>query len=353
MFPKKNKPKDYQGVTTYNKHQNRLFATEKVWGDSRFFSKQMLSFLGTAEVVNLSQVSKVVRNTTAADRTLRAAQRMLQHVVLGEQTKACTMMKLNPGLLLIKSKALDYSGRMIIATPFQAAVGAGDKPMWEMMLPYIDPSDALRQFKEWFPGGISCTSIQELQAYQTYYNVIALSIINDTDHGESAIETFRKVLSSQPIITQGIHFNLYHLIAAYQAFITHFPQANDFNELYKCEAFWYKVIGYVQRQMTAYDAQMHCCGLKSILDNESHFIRKFSYDMSKYKKFFPLEASKGFGFQFGCISYYDYMAAGFTGLEGTMRLQAPLKNYVARKQLHLQDLENHLSKEYVIRVSSP
>ncbi|HFD2232710.1 TPA: hypothetical protein ACF9YZ_002373 [Legionella pneumophila] len=55
---------------------------------------------------------------------------------------------------MIKAKAKDYSGRTILGTAFQAAIGAGDKPMWEMMLPYfagLEKGEALRQFHEQFP----------------------------------------------------------------------------------------------------------------------------------------------------------------------------------------------------------
>ncbi len=126
-------------------------------------------------------------------------------------------------MLLIKSKAVDYSGRIIIGTAFQAAIGTGDKPMWEMMLPYfegLEQGEALRQFDEQFLNGIE----DEISAEEIkdYYNAIALAIINDENHGLSVIEGFRKEITCQKEITQGKHFNLQHLIAAYQAYIDNF-----------------------------------------------------------------------------------------------------------------------------------
>ena len=43
-------------------------------------------------------------------------------------------------LLLYKCEVEDYSGRKIIATPFQAALGAEDERMWGMMKPHYEGS---------------------------------------------------------------------------------------------------------------------------------------------------------------------------------------------------------------------
>lgn len=79
-----------------------------------------------------------------------------------------------------------------MGTAFQAAIGSGDKPMWEMILPYfecLEQGEALRQFQGQFPSGIEETPAAELKAY---YDAIALAIIHDEDHGLSVIERFRK-----------------------------------------------------------------------------------------------------------------------------------------------------------------
>ncbi len=83
------------------------------------------------------------------------------------------MIQANPKLLLVKSQTKDYSGRTIIATPFQAALGAEDERMWEMMKPYFSTLEDLgaidsargeikRQFDEQFPEGIESKSEVEL-----------------------------------------------------------------------------------------------------------------------------------------------------------------------------------------------
>src|SRR5437764_7250617 len=148
-----------------------------------------------------------------------------------------------------------------------------------MMLPYfegIEAGEALRQYCEWFPEGIEDTPASALQAD---YNAIALAIVADEDKGLSVIEQFRIDINSQKEIRQGKHFNCQHLIAAYQAYIEHFDALGNWNNL---DLFWQKVIGYVQRQLTAYDAQVHCSGIHSVLDNKNNFSRGFHFANGGY-----------------------------------------------------------------------
>ena len=261
-----------------------------------FFSKGLEpGFFMAEELLNLSLTSKVLRGAAHRDMEHLAAQKLVTHVVLGEQDKAHALLHANPKLLLIKSEAKDYSGRTIRATPFQAAIGAGDKPMWEMMLQFMEPEEASRQFHEWFPNGIEETPAK----LSIDYDTIALSIIHDADQGESAIKGFRSDITRQKEITQGVHFDLHHLLAAYQTYINHF---DAFGTWEKRDLFWNQVIGYVQRQMTAYDAQIHCSGVQSVLDNPRSFSRGLK--LANAGDFFPLFPDSGLGFDFGCYSYY-------------------------------------------------
>ncbi|HFE6323972.1 TPA: hypothetical protein ACIZBE_003166, partial [Legionella pneumophila] len=131
-----------------------------------------------------------------------------------------------------------------------------------------------------------------------YYNAIALAIISHKDQGLSAIEKFRKQIAFQGEITQGKHFNLQHLIAAYQTYIDYFDALANWDNR---DLFWQKVIGYVQRQMTAYDAQVHCSGIQSVLETERAFSRTLKFPGGE--KFFPLSVDSGLGFDFACFSY--------------------------------------------------
>ncbi len=339
-----------QGETMYTKEEHRssddvtdeLSLAEQVFTKLQIYSEGFKpSFFTNKDLANLSLTSKTLGSVVFSELNQREAQKLVTHVVQGEQDKAQAMIEKNPELLLIRSEAKDYSGRTIIGAAFPAALGAGDKPMWEMMLPYfesLEQGEALRQFNEQFPNGIEETPASELKAD---YNVIALAIINDEDNGLSVIEGFRKKITSQKEITQGKHFNLQHLIAAYQAYIDNFNTLATWSNR---DLFWQKVIGYVQRQMTAYDAQIHCSGVKSVLDNEKSFSRTFKF--CNGGEFFPLVPEVGLGFNFACFSYY---AAG-VGLRPAEMLGngADLKNFVEQQQTHLRDLESHLSKECII-----
>jgi len=297
---------------TYNLSQaESVFEILKIFEDGfkpGFFTNQ--------DLYNLSQTSKTMHKVVSGELNQRAAQKLLTHVVLGEQDKAEAMIKANNKLLYIKTSAKDYSGRTIIATPFQAAIGAGDKPMWEMMLPYfkeLDKGEALRQFYDQLPEGIEGdVSAEELKLY---YNDIASAIIKDDDNDLSAIERFRKEITSQNEITQGKHFNLQHLVAAYQAYIDNFDALAT---SVKRDTFWQKIIGYVQRQMTAYDAQVHCSGIQ----NETKFSRTLS--LANSGEFFPLSCDSGLGFDF--VVFSRCSVGG-----GESRVVAALVALVARK----------------------
>ncbi|CZH70768.1 TPA: hypothetical protein ACT9HO_002089 [Legionella pneumophila] len=283
---------------------NELSLAEQVFTRLQIYSEGFKpSFFIHKDLANLSLTSKTLNGVVCSELNQRAAQKLLTHVVKGEQDKAQAMLEKNPGLLLIKSKAVDYSGRTIVGTAFQGAIGAGDKPMWKMMLSYfegLEQGEALRQFDEQFPSGTEETPAAELKAY---YDAIASAIIHDEDHGLSVIEGFRKEITCQKEITQGKHFNLQHLIAAYQAYIDNFYAFGNWGNR---DLFWQKVIGYVQRQMTAYDAQIYCSGVISVLYNESSFSRTF--ELSDDKNFFPLQIDSALGFDFACYSYYSARA---------------------------------------------
>ncbi|MFI4917944.1 MAG: hypothetical protein ACHP65_00145 [Legionellales bacterium] len=267
------------------------------------FSGVSPSFFTTKDLYNLSLTSKTFRQL-ASDNL--ACARLLKHVILGDEGYAQDMIEANPTLLFMKTSAQDYSGRTIIATPFQGAIGAGDTSMWKMMLPHLDIREALRQFREWFPNGIETTPAADLQAI---YNEIARAIINGDAQGRLAIEEFRQIITSPKEITHGHHFNLQHLLAAYQAYIDNFYPLSPLGNWDNLDLFWKQVIGYVQRQMTAYDAQMHCSGVHSVLDTPRLFRRLLK--LSGGEEFFsPLLVNSGLGFDFAVFSYYSRSSAG-------------------------------------------
>jgi hypothetical protein len=82
--------------------------------------------------------------------------------------------------------------------------------------------------------------------------------------------------------------------------------------------------------MTAYNAQVHCSGVQSVVDNKATFQRTFKF--SNGGKLFPLR----------WMGRVEPMAASEGGV-------APrLKNYAEQQQMNLQDLESYLCKECLI-----
>jgi hypothetical protein len=324
----------------------------------RFLDKP--GFLHDSDIFALSSVSKTTQALFQPNQLQMLANKLLLQVIRGKQEKAEVILKIRPALLLVKGTATDYSGRTIIATAFQAALGAGDKPMWDMMLPHLETREALRQFREWFPNGIETTPAADLQAI---YNKIARAIIyGEADHQRLAIEEFRGIFTCPKEITQGHHFNLQHLLVAYQAYIDNFDALRALDNWDRLDLFWTQVVGFVQRQMPAYDAQIHCSGVQSVLDDSSKFKRLLKLDCGT--DFFGKAINSGLGFDFGVFSYFaqsgsvcagvyrPLVARGLQGLGPAGTPDLGLKKYVEQKQMRLHDLESHLSKECVINPSN-
>jgi hypothetical protein len=329
--------------------------SEKVMVIPGLFSEKGMSssFFTNDDWYKLSLTSKslwVISSPELEERLKPIAQKLLSHVVLGQEAVARAMIEKNPKLLLIKSEAKDYQGRTIIATPFQAALGACDKPMWERMLPHLDalkPGEALKQFQEWFPEGFKEDEIST-SALKAYYNELAQAIILNADGGNAAIERFREYISHHREIRQGEIFNLQHLIAAYAAYIDNFDALGT---LPKLDLFWNQVMGYAQRQMSSYDAQVHCAGIQSVLNDPAKFKRSFKFLNSG--EFLPLAVNSGLGFEFAVYSYYGggkrLSVRWINACEGPLK---SLQDYVEQKQAHWQDLENRLSQECLINLSN-
>src|SRR3990167_3967437 len=90
----------------------------------------------------------------------KAAAKLLEHVLKGEKQAVIDILNKHkhPALLFRKAKAKDYSGRTIYASPYQAALGAEDTDMLQMMKTYFDQitdgrKEALKQYDEQFPNG--------------------------------------------------------------------------------------------------------------------------------------------------------------------------------------------------------
>lgn len=212
---------------------------------------------------------KELRIILGTSRTLNTAARiewnrreLLRHIVLDNQDAAIALIKADPEKLLVQLHVQDYSGRTIIATPFQAALGTGNVSLCMMMLPYLEalrPGEALKQFHGWFPNDIVEPSAKDLQSN---YDAIAIAIMNDTAHGLYEIERFQENLTSQTEIRQGQHFNLNHLVAAYQTYLNYYDYLDSEKDR---RLLWSGMIAYVQMQMSVYEAKNYFSALGNMM----------------------------------------------------------------------------------------
>src|SRR5688500_6820432 len=125
---KKDEPIENSPKTNRDEPTDIRSSLEKLSCNKFYFSRAEPTFpcfFTDNDLFNLSLSSRILYSAAQPELTRSAPQKLLTYVILGEQDKANAMIKANPKWLLIQSKAVDYSGRTIIATPFQAAIGAG------------------------------------------------------------------------------------------------------------------------------------------------------------------------------------------------------------------------------------
>ncbi len=229
-------------------------------------------FLTNKDVVQMLSTNKA-DTLEPGFKLLRESSKLLHYVVRGDEDRAKAMIEANPELLLYKSKAEDYSGRTIIGTPFQAAIGAGDALMWEMMIPYFNKLQSDRvitsaqevmkqQYEQQF--SVDWKRTESKESLKAYYEGLADMIAQGSDVCDQALRAFRANLTRQKEIRFGHHFDINHLTAAYQAYVDKY---DDLRTWANQKRFWVEVIGFVQSQLPANHAQAHCSGLKNVADD--------------------------------------------------------------------------------------
>jgi hypothetical protein len=230
-------------------------------------------------------------------------------VLQGNAVKAKKMYQANPGLLFIEAAAEDYAAgidenlnavhRTIVASPFRAAAGAGDVSMLYDMAgcldQFVDIKSGIKghqianeQLDQQFPNGFdyppSTYDFSELEAAITLIRFASTT---------GAYAKFGKVF--MPVdVSVGYHFNLNHLIKACEVYEKNtncgellFPRAPLWNSN-QASIFWCFVIGYLERLVTAVDAQGFSCGFgKYGKPNKREF--KLNDDVKKIS-YFPLAA---------------------------------------------------------------
>jgi hypothetical protein len=275
---------------------------------------QLPRLLSIKDLGFFAQTSTTLQNAFQARLDKETAAQLGQYIVHGDEDNAKKMLEANPRLLLQTVTVEDYSSRTITGTPYRLALGAVDKTMWQMMMPYFDgleEGEALKQFKSQFPSGIVDTPANQLQPM---YDALAQAIINDEDGGTKAIEAFRVEITKNDNITTGKHFNEQHLVAVLNAYVENFDALGTWDNRDK---FWCQVVGYVQRQMPTNTAQAHCYGLSRVNDNGGVLLSRsldYRYGGGSFPSF---ESSAGLGFDFGLAVMWGGPLEGLQGRPDT------------------------------------
>lgn len=193
-------------------------------------------------------------------------ERLISHVVRGEEREAMRMIAQYPEALCAKSSAIDFSGRIFSrVTPFQAALLCHDTVLIKKMEAFFDKVDGgqeekINQFIELFPEGLPN---QQNYKFNNIIQVILNSSQNDIEKALLneqndtqiclALNTFRNDFAA--LSRNELFFNPNHLLRAYR----HFEQSNAWLPPQQ-KLFWCQVIGYIQRFLPACYVQALCQG---------------------------------------------------------------------------------------------
>lgn len=303
----------------------------------------------------LSNTGSTFYNFFKPNLDKEAAKQLLEHVLHGEPAKAKAMYTANPNLLFIETSAEDYGAgidgngnavhRVINQSPYQAALGTGDIEILNDMVNYFDQvfdkasgkngyQIAIDQWNQQFPNGVDYPP-------STYdFNSLAYTIRDDpmlrhaytaSPATASLIEKLRKDFIPG-VLQNGHHFNLNHLINACEVYL-----GSGFWISRKSQStFWRQVIGYLERLVSAVDAQSipHLC---EILDGETSLQRSFEITVDKHEhtSYFPLDTHPllRLGINFG-VQCYEGNAITTVGWLGILQ---ELQKYADQKVVSLKD----------------
>ena len=256
---------------------------------------------------------------------------LLQHIAYGEKTQAEKIIQHRPNLLLLSGPIVkDYAGREIQQTAYQMALAAGDvfvkfekggvyqpdaqgEEMKEMIERYVikhlgqetGVAELERQRKMLFPDDfeeyVKQKRAKDLAAVTEIFDTIGLASSLDEDglleECGKALKKFKTHLEPKGIITTttpGYHFDPQILVEAYELY-----DANHKNfggrESPKNLLAWQKVIGLIQRYLTACDAMVLCQGPYYLVQEGDEFDRTFNFRFA-CGVYFPLDSDPTWAF---------------------------------------------------------
>lgn len=235
------------------------------------------------------------------------AKKLLEFVLKGNYVEAKKIIRSQPELLLIKTVANDYSDHSFKnMTAFQAALCVQDVEMWKMLeecfKTLANGQEAkAHQFDEVFPHGLP------VQQVSYDFTSLVAAINNSTDREIEAsldkevndsdlcqeLQKFRREFTDLSMNEH--YFNPQHLRKAFDIYDEHYQNWTD----HQRDLFWRQVIGFVQRFLPPYFAQVFSQGLSGIVDQHylQQLMRIFNFKYSS-GTFYPLDPDKGLGFDF-------------------------------------------------------
>jgi hypothetical protein len=166
---------------------------------SRVDGRYCLGFFDNESLSLLSHISSL--DTTVHPEM---AARLVQCVVFGEEAEAKKLVSACPNLLYYKAKVKDYSGRTIIGTALQAALGAEDIRMCQMLLPYFEhlkEGEALNQFNEQFPHGLEAEDKSNKEQAYDFSPIVDAIIANEPIDEVEVMKQFIPITNEISVFT--------------------------------------------------------------------------------------------------------------------------------------------------------
>jgi len=218
-------------------------------------------------------------------------------------------------LLLSEDTVIDYSGRKIRGTPLRIALGAMDVNLRgnnsrlaqysnrtsEIIVHYLNTlpngrREIEKQVNSQFPDEESKEGNISKGKSCLDHIVSIMALPQSTDHEwELSLELLKEYLNPKGVIEVGFHTDSLQVLSyAIKIWYKLFDSCNDVN---KREFFLIRVLGYIQRYLTASDAQAFCEGFTEVIKHDStpwNLIYKQYDEMEKRNRvvnqFFPLDA---------------------------------------------------------------
>ena len=256
---------------------------------------------------------------------------LLQHIAYGEKVQTEKILQHRPDLLLLSGPIVkDYAGREIQQTAYQISLAAGDvfvtfkdgvyqpeakgEGMKEMIDRYFIKllgeekgiAELERQRKMILPDDfeeyLKQLRAEDLAAVTEIFNAIGNAETIDEEglmeECGKALKKFKTYLEPKGIITTstpGYHFDAQILVEAYGLYDANYKNFGD--DLYSPKNLfaWQKVIGLIQRYLTACDAMVLCQGTFYFVHGGEKFRRtlNFRFDDGVY---FPIDTNPAFLF---------------------------------------------------------